>query len=630
MSKKIDTKNFDKQKMIEWRKKVGVGPLMWATTIDNANDKINKLTAEKKEKEAYDVKIDVERKLCIVDTNAILAMSKSSLEYDRKLAKKKANYVFVDLIRLATSEFETPAEMDNSGLKTLYSNYKAIKSIQKEHENSIIPKMKKLVEVLFYLGTETECDKNEVALTMADVYRIIEAKVFTGLTITEGKTEEEKKAIYDAPDVKEHFELLNQDYADAPFDLYLDEKGHFKTTLEISKLINLALYLVREGLITLEDIQSGIEGLASQFIFIWNGYDLANTVDIAHAILEGQIKILDLSKENFNVEGVDTNIQSIKDADTLLKLLDTAQKYIVNDLRKETLTPILRRFKKFNRNVSVEKDGIDLVTPVADTFDGYLDTYIKIAVPSIKELHDRIVCNYGDKVEMEEKVYNDKGEEETKKVSKVKLNTKMCIASIITLLFIDRLLHIPDFLRGIEVIFSGFLDLTSVTWEAFAKKLDEVINAIDFNVDEAIVEEYEKLANIKIKDYSTEEVKEAVTETTPNTLKEIKEEINDENAKEAITKTIPNHLKEIDDAIMRGDLKIAPRYVKDEKGDIKFTGADVVTATDTLKKTVKNTHGEDVPVFSGDKCNIAEELDKGNAIISGNTIIIPQDKSKEY
>ena len=630
MSKKIDTKNFDKQKMVEWRKRVGVGPLMWATTIDNANDKINKLTAEKKDKEAYDVKIDVERRLCIVDTNAILAMSKSSLEYDRKLAKKKANYVFVDLIRLATSEFETPAEMDNSGLKTLYSNYKAIKSIQKEHENSIIPKMKKLVEVLFYLGTQTECDKNEVALTMADVYRIIEAKVFTGLTITEGKTEEEKKAIYEAPDVQHHLEFLNKDYADEPFDIYMDEKGHFKTTLEISKLINLALYLVKEGLITLEDIQSGIEGLASQFIFIWNGYDLANTVDIAHAILEGQIKILDLSKENFNVEGVDTNIQSIKDADTLLKLLDTAQKYIVNDLRKETLTPILRRFKKFNRNVPVEKDGIDLVTPVADTFDGYLDTYIKIAVPSIKELHDRIVCNYGDKVEMEEKVYNDKGEEEIKKVSKVKLNTKMCIASIITLLFIDRLLHIPDFLRGIEVIFSGFLDLTSVTWEAFAKKLDEVISAIDFNVDEAIVEEYEKLANIKIKDYSQDEVKEAVTETIPNTLKEIKEGIENENAKEAVTKAIPNHLKEIDDAIMRGDLKIAPRYVKDDKGNIKFTGADVVTVTDTLKKTVKNTHGEEVPVVSG-KCNVAEELDKGNAVeIAENLVIVPQDKSKEY
>ena len=630
MSKKIDTKNFDKQKMVEWRKRVGVGPLMWATTIDNANDKINKLTAEKKDKEAYDVKIDVERRLCIVDTNAILAMSKSSLEYDRKLAKKKANYVFVDLIRLATSEFETPAEMDNSGLKTLYSNYKAIKSIQKEHENSIIPKMKKLVEVLFYLGTQTECDKNEVALTMADVYRIIEAKVFTGLTITEGKTEEEKKAIYEAPDVQHHLEFLNKDYADEPFDIYMDEKGHFKTTLEISKLINLALYLVKEGLITLEDIQSGIEGLASQFIFIWNGYDLANTVDIAHAILEGQIKILDLSKENFNVEGVDTNIQSIKDADTLLKLLDTAQKYIVNDLRKETLTPILRRFKKFNRNVPVEKDGIDLVTPVADTFDGYLDTYIKIAVPSIKELHDRIVCNYGDKVEMEEKVYNDKGEEEIKKVSKVKLNTKMCIASIITLLFIDRLLHIPDFLRGIEVIFSGFLDLTSVTWEAFAKKLDELISAIDFNVDEAIVEEYEKLANIKIKDYSQDEVKEAVTETIPNTLKEIKEGIENENAKEAVTKAIPNHLKEIDDAIMRGDLKIAPRYVKDDKGNIKFTGADVVTVTDTLKKTVKNTHGEEVPVVSG-KCNVAEELDKGNAVeIAENLVIVPQDKSKEY
>jgi hypothetical protein len=585
MSKKIDTKNFDKQKMIEWRKKVGIGPLMWATTIDNANDKINKLTAEKKEKEAYDVKIDVERKLCIVDTNAILAMSKSSLEYDRKLAKRKANYVFVDLIRLATSEFETPAEMDNSGLKTLYSNYKAIKSIQKEHENSIIPKMRKLVEVLFYLGNQTECDKNEVALTMADVYRIIEAKVFTGLTITEGKTDEEKKAIYDAPDVQHHLELLNKEYADEPFDIYMDENGHFKTTLEISKLINLALYLVREKLIALEDIQSGIEGLASQFIFIWNGYDLANTVDIAHAILEGQIKILDLSKENFNVEGVDTNIQSIKDADTLLKLLDTAQKYIVNDLRKETLTPILRRFKKFNRNVPVEKDGIDLVTPIADTFDGYLDTYIKIAVPSIKELHDRIVCNYGDKVEMEEKVYNDKGEEEIKKVSKVKLNTKMCIASIITLLFIDRLLHIPDFLRGIEVIFSGFLEITSVTWEAFAKKLDEVINAIDFNVDEAIVEEYEKLANIKIKDYSTEEVKEA------------------------ITKTIPNNLKEIEKGLESGDLNLAPRGYEDSKGNFKLTGIDVVSG----------------------KCNPSEELDKGNAVqVTENTVIVPQDKSEEY
>lgn len=628
MSKKIDTKNFDKQKMIEWRKRVGVGPLMWATTIDNANDKINKLTAEKKEKEAYDVKIDVERRLCIVDTNAILAMSKSSLEYDRKLAKRKANYVFVDLIRLATSEFETPAEMDNSGLKTLYSNYKAIKSIQKEHENSIIPKLRALGKCLYTLAHNEGQDINEIGLTLADIDRIIEAKAFKGLTITEGKTEEEKKAIYEDVRVAEFIDKCKEPVDFIGYD-DLRENGQFKTNIELKDLLRVAEYLMESnvGLITLEDIQSGIEGLASQFIFIWNGYDLANTVDIAHGILKGQIGALDLSKENFNVEGVDTNIQSIKDADTLLKLLDTAQKYIVNDLRKETLIPILRRFKKFNRNVPVEKDGIDLVTPVADTFDGYLDTYIKIAVPSIKELHDRIVCNYGDKVEMEEKVYNDKGEEEIKKVSKVKLNTKMCIASIITLLFVDRLLHIPDFLRGIEVIFSGFLDLTSVTWEAFAKKLDEVINAVDFNVDEAIVEEYEKLANIKIKDYSTEE---AVTKTIPNTLKEIKEEIDDENAKEAITKTIPNHLKEIDDAIMRGDLKIAPRYVKDDKGNIKFTGADVVTVTDTLKKTVKNTHGEEVPVVSG-KCNVAEELDKGNAVeIAENLVIVPQDKSEEY
>ena len=81
---------------------------------------------------------------------------------------------------------------------------------------------------------------------------------------------------------------------------------------------------------------------------------------------------------------------------------------------------------------------------------------------------------------------------------------------------------------------------------------------------------------------------------------------------------------------MRGDLKIAPRYVKDDKGNIKFTGADVVTVTDTLKKTVKNTHGEEVPVVSG-KCNVAEELDKGNAVeIAENLVIVPQDKSKEY
>ena len=186
---------------------------------------------------------------------------------------------------------------------------------------------------------------------------------------------------------------------------------------------------------------------------------------------------------------------------------------------------------------------------------------------------------------MEEKVYNDKGEEEIKKVSKVKLNTKMCIASIITLLFIDRLLHIPDFLRGIEVIFSGFLEITSVTWEAFAKKLDEVINAIDFNVDEAIVEEYERLANIKIKDYSTEEVKEAVCET------------------------IPNNLKEIDKGLKNGDLTLAPRGYEDKEGNFKLTGIDVVSG----------------------KCNPSEELDKGNAVqVTENTIIVPQDKSEEY
>jgi len=132
---------------------------------------------------------------------------------------------------------------------------------------------------------------------------------------------------------------------------------------------------------------------------------------------------------------------------------------------------------------------------------------------------------------------------------------------------------------------SGFLEITSVTWEAFAKKLDEIINAIDFNVDEAIVEEYEKLANIKIKDYSTEEVKEAITETIPNTLKEIEK------------------------GLESGDLNLAPRGYEDSKGNFKLTGIDVVSG----------------------KCNPSEELDKGNAVqITENTVIVPQDKSEEY
>ena len=532
---KIDKGNIDNRIFQEWRTKTGVGPVMFQVFTNDANAELKKLEG----KNLMNRKLELETKLNRINANAILAMNKGGNEYEKKLSYDIAKRVFFDSIATLTMtwgafEDRTSHLHIKEGIKTVYDTYDYAKRIKDSQVADILPKFDALIELYKYWYNDTPKDDEvrwNVAMQISDIRKAIAERKFNGLRKLGAMTAEEKE------DVKKEY-LVKYEY---------DELGKLHPNVkprELSKEnikepkdnIDIAYSLINDELIVGMDILGALEGLCMQLGIIWNDKDIVNTVDTSIAILQQYIDDLNLDADKFNMDIAEPNIQSITDTDTLFKLMDTSQRFALNCFTPEYIFNAIRRYKKFNKNVAIDGVLDEKVDAFPDCKQS-ADNMSYLGIMGVRQLHDRIVSNYGDKEEVIEK--DEKGND--KKVVNIKLNSKVIVASIIYHLFIERIMKNSKFIRGMECLFNGFLPITGAVWESFAKKLDKAVENVNVVFDETMLKTYKETMGATIKDYTgaqeekkevditvPEELIDPVTKEIPKILKAVKEELTGE------------------------------------------------------------------------------------------------------
>lgn len=545
---KINKGSVNDSILQKWRTKIGVGPVMFQVFTNDANAELKKLEGI----ELMNRKLELETKLNRINTNAILAMNKGGNEYEKKLSYDIAKRVFFDSIATLTMtwaafEDKTSHLHIKDGIKTVYDTYDYSKKIKNSQVADILPKFDALIELYKYWYNNTPKDDEarwNVAMQISDVRKAIAERKFEGLRKLGAMTAEEKE------DVKKEY-LVKYEY---------DELGKLHPNIKPRELnkenikepkdnIDIAYSLINEGLIVGMDILGALEGLCMQLGIIWNDKDIVNTVDTSIAILQQYIDDLNLDVDKFNMEIAEPNIQSITDTDTLFKLMDTSQRFALDCFAPEYIFNAIRRYKKFNKNVAI--DGVlDEKIDASPDCKQSADNMSYLGIMGVRQLHDRIVSNYGDKEEVVEK---DKDGND-KKVINIKLNSKVIVASIIYHLFIERIMKNSKFIRGLECLFNGFLPVTGAVWESFAKKLDKAVENVNVTFDEEMLKTYKETMGANIKDYTgAEEEKKEVDITVP-------EELID-----PVTKEIPKILKAVKEELTGEKEDVVPK-------DFKYSG----------------------------------------------------------
>jgi len=533
---KIDKGSVDTKILQDWRTKIGVGPVMFTMFMNDANDTLKKLEGH----ELMDQKLKFETKLNRINALAIIAMNERGNEYEKKLSYDIAKRVFFDSINTMTMTWEAFEDRTShmhvkEGIKTVYDTYNYSKLIKDSQVADVLPKFDALFDLYKYQfnskGT-AEDDRWIIAMNIADVRKAIAERKFTGLRKWDSLTSEEKEDVKKETLVKFEYDELG---AMHPNVLAGDING--ETVKEPKDNIIIVKKLIELGLIVGTDILAALEGLCMQLGIIWNDKDIVNTVDTSIAILQQYVDELNLDVDKFNMDITEPNIQSITDTDTLFKLMDTSQRFALDCFTPEYIYNAIRRYKKFNKNVAVDGVLDEKVEPSPDCKQS-ADNMAFLGVMGVRQLHDRLVSNYGDKEEVVEKDEN--GEE--KKVVDIKLNSKVIVASIIYHLFIERIMKNSKFIRGLECLFNGFLPVTGAVWESFAQKLDKAVEGVTVKFDEDMLKTYKESMGVKIKDYTepTEEAEEILEEVDEEPT-EILEEASEEK-KEEVSITVPEEL----------------------------------------------------------------------------------------
>lgn len=580
---KIDKGSVDTKILQDWRTKIGVGPVMFTMFMNDANDTLKKLEGH----ELMDQKLKFETKLNRINALAIIAMNERGNEYEKKLSYDIAKRVFFDSINTMTMTWEAFEDRTShmhvkEGIKTVYDTYNYSKLIKDSQVADVLPKFDALIELYKYWYNDTPKDDEarwNVAMQISDVRKAIAERKFSGLRKLGAMTSEEKE------DVKKEY-LVKFEY---------DELGKLHPNIkprELSKEnvkepkdnIDIAYTLTNNGLIVGMDILAALEGLCMQLGIIWNDKDIVNTVDTSIAILQQYVDDLNLDVDKFNMDITEPNIQSITDTDTLFKLMDTSQRFALDCFTPEYIFNAIRRYKKFNKNVAVDGVLDENVEPSPDCKQS-ADNMAFLGVMGVRQLHDRLVSNYGDKEEVVEK--DEAGEE--KKVVDIKLNGKVVVASIIYHLFIERIMKNSKFIRGLECLFNGFLPVTGAVWESFAQKLDKAVEGVTVKFDEDMLKTYKESMGVKIKDYTepTEEAEEILEEVDEEPT-EILEEASEEK-KEEVTIAVPEELvnpvaKEIPKILeaVKEELTGEPTKVIEEGASDKID--EVAEIEDTLRE----------------------------------------------
>lgn len=607
---KIDKGSVDTKILQDWRTKIGVGPVMFTMFMNDANDTLKKLEG----RELMDQKLKFETKLNRINALAIIAMNAKGNEYEKKLSYDIAKRVFFDSINTMTMTWEAFEDRTShmhvkEGIKTVYDTYNYSKLIKDSQVADVLPKFDTLIELYKYWYNDTPKDDEarwNVAMQISDVRKAIAERKFSGLRKLGAMTSEEKEDIKKEYLVKfEYDELAKLHPNIKPRELSKEN------IIEPKDNIDIAYTLINDGLIVGMDILAALEGLCMQLGIIWNDKDIVNTVDTSIAILQQYIDDLNLDVDKFNMDITEPNIQSITDTDTLFKLMDTSQRFALDCFTPEYIFNAIRRYKKFNKNVAVDGALDEKVEPSPDCKQS-ADNMAFLGVMGVRQLHDRLVSNYGDKEEVVEK--DEAGEE--KKVVDIKLNSKVIVASIIYHLFIERIMKNSKFIRGLECLFNGFLPVTGAVWESFAQKLDKAVEGVTVKFDEDMLKTYKESMGVKIKDYTepteeSEEILEEVDEEPTEILEEASEE-----KKEEVNITVPEELvnpiaKEIPKILeaVKEELTGEPTKVIEEGASDKID--EVAEIEDTLREKLH----EELTSLGVEK---KEELDEeGKKILDG-------------
>lgn len=534
---KIDKGSVDTKILQDWRTKIGVGPVMFTMFMNDANDALKKLEG----RALMDQKLKFETKLNRINALAIIAMNERGNEYEKKLSYDIAKRVFFDSINTMTMTWEAFEDRTShmhvkEGIKTVYDTYNYSKLIKDSQVADVLPKFDALFALYKYhftsKGTSND-DRWIVAMNIADVRKAIAERKFTGLRKWDSLTAEEKE------DVKKET-LVEFEFGELGGIIVSELAGDIngETVKEPKDNIIIVKKLIELGLITGTDILAALEGLCMQLGIIWNDKDIVNTVDTSIAILQQYIDDLNLDVDKFNMDIAAPNIQSITDTDILFKLMDTSQRFALDCFTPEYIYNAIRRYKKYNKNVAVDGVLDEKIEPSPDCKQS-ADNLAFLGVMGVRQLHDRLVSNYGDKEEVVEKDEN----EEEKKVVDIKLNGKVIVASIIYHLFIERIMKNSKFIRGLECLFNGFLPVTGAVWESFAQKLDKAVEGVTVEFNEDMLKTYKESMGVKIKDYTepTEEAEEILEEVDEEPVEELLEEASEEK-KEEVNITVPEEL----------------------------------------------------------------------------------------
>lgn len=536
---KINKGNIDSRIFQEWRTKTGVGPVMFQVFTNDANAELKKLEG----KDLMNRKLELETKLNRINVNAVIAMNHKGNDYEKKLSLELGKRVFFDSINTMTMTWEAFEDRTShlhlkEGIKTVYDTYDYSKRIKDSQVAEVLPKFDALIELYKYWYNNMPKDNEtrwNVAMQISDVRKAIAERKFSGLRKLGAMTAEEKE------DVKKEY-LVKFEYDElAKLHPNIKPRELSKENIKEPKdNIDIAYTLINDGLIVGMDILGALEGLCMQLGIIWNDKDIVNTVDTSIAILQQYIDDLNLDVDKFNMDIAEPNIQSITDTDTLFKLMDTSQRFALDCFTSDYILHAIRRYKKYNKNVAIDGVLDEKVDPAPDTKQS-ADNLSYLGIMGVRQLHDRIVSNYGDKEEVVEK---DKDGND-KKVVNIKLNSKVIVASIIYHLFIERIMKNSKFIRGMECLFNGFLPVTGAVWESFAKKLDKAVENVNVKFDEEMLKTYKETMGAKIKDYTgdeeekkevditvPEELIDPVTKEIPKILKTIKEELTGEREEE--------------------------------------------------------------------------------------------------
>ena len=577
---KIDKGSVDTKILQDWRTKIGVGPVMFTMFMNDANDTLKKLEG----RELMNQKLKFETKLNRINALAIIAMNERGNEYEKKLSYDIAKRVFFDSINTMTMTWEAFEDRTShmhvkEGIKTVYDTYNYSKLIKDSQVADVLPKFDALFDLYKYQynskGT-AEDDRWIVAMNIADVRKAIAERKFTGLRKWDSLTTEEKEDVKKETLVKFEYDELG---GITISELAGDING--ETVKEPKDNIIIVKKLIELGLIAGTDILAALEGLCMQLGIIWNDKDIVNTVDTSIAILQQYVDDLNLDVDKFNMDITEPNIQSITDTDTLFKLMDTSQRFALDCFTPEYIFNAIRRYKKFNKNVAVDGVLDEKVEPSPDCKQS-ADNMAFLGVMGVRQLHDRLVSNYGDKEEVVEKDEN--GEE--KKVVDIKLNSKVIVASIIYHLFIERIMKNSKFIRGLECLFNGFLPVTGVVWESFAQKLDKAVEGVTVKFDEDMLKTYKESMGVKIKDYTepTEEAEEILEEVDEEPMKELLEE-----AEEVKIEELDEEGKKILDGIQKKILDGIQKKVSDTLENIDEVEE---RSKEALKEIMEETENE--------------------------------------